>query len=231
MDDKPKLKNTAGTPKTTFADFFTLQPIEFLSPLPLQECIRRITRKASSRSKTDTALTAQVWLSAPGGSAYDFLLIRQSRQAEKRQQNNFWNSPVRIDGTLKYWDENSTLVTCRPRFDGSFVAMMILLGAFLLLLFLPSSAAGWGEFSIVLFFCVAGCGLLALFHRMSQVDEHRRLIALVEDMLRYPITIEGSTVKHHEVDEYGIPIDTAYDAPDWTNLDWLNPPQDSSTQK
>lgn len=220
----PKLKNRTQTPpEFDVMRFFVLPPTEFLSPLTVKECARRLKRKAGSSSKSDTDLTADIMPISAGGDAYKFTLWRAVE--DRNARGRLWVIHVRVDGLLRYWDQDSTVVTCQPRV-GWFPGWLTLsFGAFMLLMIVsaianpPAAAEALRDFSVTFAITFSLFSVLMILRRLSAIEEHRRLMALVEDMLRYPITIEGSTIRHHTVDEYGIATGFE-DTPEEVEIDW-----------
>lgn len=220
----PKLKNHAQTPSEfDVMGFFVLRHSEFLSPLPVKDCVRRLKRKAAGSAKSDTDLTADIMPISAGGDAFKFTLRRAVE--DRNARGRLWVINVRVDGLLRFWDQDNTVVTCQPRVGWFPGWLTLAFGAFTLLMLVsaitnpPTDAEALRDFSLTLAISFSVFSVLLILRRLSAVEEHRRLMALVEDVLRYPITIEGSTIKHHTVDEYGIATDFE-DTPEEVEIDW-----------
>jgi hypothetical protein len=179
MTEKPKRKR-GEQPIRPWLRPFTTHPVEFVSPLPLDECVARLREKRTvgrSANRLDVYITRRT----PG--SYVFLLertiIADNQPGRKRRQ------VVRADGEFSYWDETSTLVRCRPHTQWRGWA---LLGAVIVVLFMLAAIASGEARDIVRAFALAaGFPVAFIIWQFSRTHEHRRLIHMVEDMLRDPI--------------------------------------------
>lgn len=181
MTDKPKRKR--HQPQShPLLKLFQAHPVEFLSPLTVKECARRLQARRTI-GKKQNRLDVYITRRSPG--SYKFWLERSITR--RSQRGGDYQEIVRADGELSYWDEESTLVTCRPRMGwqtwlwfGAFVGLP------LALLITALIAGDTGE----LFRGIAAAVALPIGFAVwlvGRAHEHRRLVKMVEEILRDPI--------------------------------------------
>lgn len=161
-------------------DWLQVRPVEFLSPLPLDECVRRLREKRTiGRSKANRL---DVYISQETPGSYRFLLertvVHDDFQRGQRKQ------VYRVRGKLTYWDDESTLVYCQP--DSRATILLFSIFGILFLMLVSSLVVGvkMALLSLVMILFVVGGLLFAVF---LNAHEHRRLVTMVDDMLRTPI--------------------------------------------
>ena len=160
-------------------DWLQVRPVEFLSPLPLDKCVRRLRQKRTIGRKANR-LDVYITQETPG--SYRFLLERTIVHEDIRRGQS--KQVFRATGKLSYWDDESTLVYCRPASR----TRPLLYGVFGMLLAVMAFGLVAGIKTALLTLVLMAFTLAALlFFVFLNTHEHRRLIAMVDDMLRDPI--------------------------------------------
>lgn len=183
--DKSKRKHQPGeTPKGLLA-VLRVPAVEFLSPLTLSECIRRLEIKGRAANKSPTNFEAQVW--KVGTDSYKFRLRRTLVDNDYRGRKNV--TRVQVSGMLEFWDEFSTLVTCKAQMGFHPGYILVLLALYLLGIFTYSAIQAPGDLSALTLPLIALpiIGMVVYMVWLGIAIEHRKLVMLVEDMLRDPI--------------------------------------------
>lgn len=163
-------------------DLVRITPVEFLSPLTLDECKRRLQMK-------DHATRLDVDLDERTSGETRFILTRKINRKRTTE----------VKGTLHYWDEARTLVKCRTSPD--VMRLVVALGVSALVGLLGSLFFWIVEW--VTYFLLLGTGyipavvavpllvafaLLTFFiNHIYAIDEKRALIHMVEDLLHDPL--------------------------------------------
>ncbi len=179
MTNKPKRKHHEPH-SHRWLKLFQAHPVEFLSPLTLTKCAQRLHEKRTVGQKANR-LDVYITRRSPG--TYKFHLERVIIHENRRGRDH--HQRVRVEGELSYWDEESTLVKCKPLLGWQ---TWLWLGLAALLPVLLIAASGGETRHIVRGLALAialPVGLLVW--QINRAHEHRRLMQMVEEMLRYPI--------------------------------------------
>ena len=181
MTDKPKRKR--HQPQShPLLKLFQAHPVEFLSPLRVKQCAERLHARRTIGKKKDR-LDVYITRRSPG--SYTFLLERSITR--RSQRGGDYQDIVRADGELNYWDEESTLVICRPRMGWQmWLWFGVFVGLPLLLLIIALIVGDRGELFRGIAAAVA-LPIVFIARLFSRAHEHRRLVKMVEEMLRDPI--------------------------------------------
>jgi hypothetical protein len=184
MDKLKRKRQPQETPKGLLA-VLRVPAVEFLSPLTLAECLRRIEIKDRSAMNSPTRFEADVW--QVSADSYKFRLRRAIVNMDYRNREQV--TRVRVSGTLEFWDEHSTLVTCKADMGFHPGYIFVLLALYLLGVFIYSAVQSPGDVSALMLPLVGlpVLGIGAYIVWLGIAIEHRKLVMLVEDMLRDPV--------------------------------------------
>lgn len=168
-----KKKREPSAPQDKAGALFTLfPPVEFLAPLALEECVRRLEVKGRSTPQLQVQMRQQT----PGHYRFDLVRYERSNEWRTRQKIS-----ATLRGELRYWDDESTLVNYRGRLD--FHPMRLLLP-----LLITAVIFVFIEPAIALTAVVVGLVLLGYAFMDATTDsDQKRLERLVHDSLRDPI--------------------------------------------
>jgi len=184
--DKPKRKHQPKPKPSGLVAALAVPEVEFLSPLPLDECVRRLKIKNRSVRKSPTRFEA--YLRQISADQFAFQLRREIDEQNYRGRK--YNTRVRVSGTLSYWDDEATLVTCKASM-GIHVGyiVLVLVGLFFIGTVLSLVEKRSLELFMIVLFGLPLVGIASFFAWFNVAHEHRKLMALVEDMLRAPIQV------------------------------------------
>ena len=103
------------------------------------------------------------------------IIARKNLRYESREES------LRIHGKLTYWDDESTLVSCQPSLLSPLPLTIVLIIAVLVLAYFSFQSLLIALVAAIVAALTMGAASLAYVH------EQRRLVQMVDDMLRQPI--------------------------------------------
>lgn len=159
----------------------SVAPTEFIAPLPLEECLQRL--KAKTVYSGSTRLSVD--FDRLRVKSYAFQLTRTIARV------NITNKRVMAHGTLEHWDKHSTLVTCRPAID--YLDLTYTLPLILLVAGLVTTLMPFAWLSGFFIFLAVVALPFAYFGHLRNLEAHRSLVHMVDEMLREPLFL-GSQV-------------------------------------
>ncbi|GAB4514118.1 MAG: hypothetical protein OHK0046_15780 [Anaerolineae bacterium] len=160
-------------------DLLHAESVMFIAPLPLHECLHRLKNK--SLFGGDRSSKLEVDLYRRRIEAYEFHLTRTLKRLD------ITGKRVMARGTFEYWEEDTTLVTCRPQFN--YFDWMYILPALPTVMGLAMIVSGSsGALLLTIALLMLPISLLGHIHN---VQAHRDLVHLIDDLLREPLFLGG----------------------------------------
>lgn len=151
---------------------------EFISPLTLKECVRRLRVKRPTRG---SRFGFEVILMKQSPGCYEF---RVRRQLVNPSTNNTLRVLAEVNGVMRWWDYGETHVMLKPARKYDQILWLLPVFALIALALGPSTLSA---LSVLALLVALGITSRVLLNRYRRRHANRKLIERLEEMLGDPV--------------------------------------------